>query len=110
MLASLLNYINATGQIVVAWKDSVAIPIFKKGNSSIPTNFSPKSPIDIVYKLYIRYLLNRLIDWADARQIIAEEQAGFRKGRSTIDQCFTLQYLIHKSMNRPTKCLLCSIY
>lgn len=56
-------------------------------------------------KLYARYLLNRLLEWDSKNSIIFEEQAGFRKGRSTIDQAFTLHHLISKFSKPPNKSL-----
>ena len=43
------------------------------------------------YKLFCGILNNRLIEWAETNEILADEQNGFRKGRSTIDHisCIT---------------------
>ena len=42
------------------------------------------------YKLYCNILNERLAQWVDDNNLLADEQNGFRKGCSTIDQLFTL--------------------
>jgi hypothetical protein len=50
-----------------------------------------KIVINPVYdKLYCNILNERLAQWVDDNNLLADEQNGFRKGRSTIDQLFTL--------------------
>ena len=42
------------------------------------------------YKLYCNILNERLAQWVDDNNLLVDEQNGFRKGRSTIDQLSTL--------------------
>ncbi|XP_029140766.1 cytochrome P450 2J2 [Protobothrops mucrosquamatus] len=45
---------------------------------------------------------DKLKEWLDLENLIAEEQAGFREGRGTINQCLVLHHLIEKyASNRP---------
>jgi hypothetical protein len=46
------------------------------------------------YKLYCSILNNRLVTWLDTRDIIHDEQNGFRKSKSTIDHLSTLTCII----------------
>lgn len=52
LLAFLFTYINVTGQIPVGCKNSVAIPLFRKGDSINPATFSPINVTDIGCKLH----------------------------------------------------------
>ena len=44
-------------------------------------------------------LYKRLYTWAEHKQNISTEQAGFRKGYSTVDHIFTLTSMIIKKLN-----------
>uniref|UniRef100_A0A803TV69 ribonuclease H n=1 Tax=Anolis carolinensis TaxID=28377 RepID=A0A803TV69_ANOCA len=102
-LAPLFTHINRTALIPAPWSKSIIIPIYKKGDKNDPANYRPISLLSVVGKLYSRHLYNRLLDWLDSEKIIGEEQAGFRKGRSTIDHCIVLNHLAEKYQKRPYK-------
>uniref|UniRef100_A0A803TJP4 ribonuclease H n=1 Tax=Anolis carolinensis TaxID=28377 RepID=A0A803TJP4_ANOCA len=95
-LASLFTSINSSGQMPGGWKMSIIVPIYKKGGRNDPQNYRPISLLNITSKLYAQHLLQKLTEWLQERQIVHEEQAGFRNGYSTIDQCFTLNHIIRK--------------
>ncbi|XP_061481611.1 uncharacterized protein LOC133383943 isoform X2 [Rhineura floridana] len=63
ILATLFTKINKSGCIPSGWKTSTVVPIFKKGDPAIPTNYRPISLLDVAAKLYGRYLLNKLSEW-----------------------------------------------
>lgn len=96
VLASLFSFIDKTGQIPDDWGLAIIVPIYKKGNREDPANYRPISLLSNISKLYSRHLHRKLKDWLEQEGILAEEQAGFREGRTTIDQCFVLQHLIEK--------------
>ena len=51
--------------------------------------------------LYFTKIINsRLVEWAEYNEVQREEQAGFRKGYSTIDNMFVLQALVQKYCSR----------
>ncbi len=47
-----------------------------------------------MYKVYCGVLNNRLTVWAEKNNLIHDEQNGFRKGRSTIDQVSTFTSIV----------------
>ena len=57
-------------------------------------NYRTISLISHPSKVMLEILLNRL--QPQAEEIIAEEQAGFRMGRSTTEQIFNLRVLMEK--------------
>ena len=61
---------------------SVVIPLPKKGNLKQSQNDRTISLISHPSKMMLRVILNRLK--AKAEELLAEEQAGFRSGRSTV--------------------------
>ena len=66
----------------------------KKGNLQLCQNYRAFSLIRHPSKVMLRILLNRLK--LQAEEIIKEEQAGFRAGRSTTEQNFNLRILCEK--------------
>ncbi|KAK3881408.1 hypothetical protein Pcinc_014150 [Petrolisthes cinctipes] len=68
-----------------------------KGRSDSAGNYRTISLISHASKVMLRIILDRLKPQAE--NIIAEEQAGFRKGRSTIEQIFNLRLLCEKHSN-----------
>ena len=70
------------------------ITLPKKGNLQLCQNYRTISLISHSSKVMLKVILNRLKPQAE--EIIAEEQAGFRAGRSTTEQIFNLRILCEK--------------
>ena len=68
----------------IQWTRSLVITIPKKGDSRKCSNYRTISLIKNASKILLKILLNQLNPQAE--KIISEEQAGFRKGRSTVEQ------------------------
>ena len=83
-----------------AWCDSIISPIHKSGSVNNPENYRAISLINCLCKIFMNILTIRLTDWAESNNVIDESQAGFRKGYGTIDNIFSLQYLIQKYLCR----------
>ena len=66
----------------------------KKGNLQLCQNYRTISLISHRSKVKLKIILNRL--QPQAEEIIAEEQAGFRAGRSITEQIFNLRILREK--------------
>jgi len=81
-------------QIPSDWKRAIIVPIHKKKDKMECNNYRGVSLLCHSSKIFSRILLNRLRKRTE--EILSEEQAGFRAGRSTIDQIFTLRQLAEK--------------
>lgn len=81
------------------WCKSIIIPLFKKGDDRNPDNYRGISLLSIISKVFTAVLNKRLYAWAEKEEKISKEQAGFRKGYSTIDHIFTLVSIIKKKLN-----------
>ena len=90
----LCNEVWTSGVWPATWTQSVIIPLPKKGNLKSCNNYRTISLISHPSKILLRVILNRLRPQAE--RIIAEEQAGFRRGRSTAEQIFNLRMLSEK--------------
>ena len=77
------------------WQTGVIIPIFKKGNRKDCTNYRGISLLSLPGKVYAKCLGRRCREIVESQ--IEESQCGFRPGRSTTDQIFTLRQMFEKS-------------
>ena len=94
MLLIICNKIWQTGEWPTPWTQSLIITVPKKGNLQLCQNYRTISLISHPSKVMLRILLNRLKPQAE--EIIKEEQAGFRAGRSTTEHIFKLRILCEK--------------
>ena len=94
VLTKICNKIWQTGQWPTTWTPSLVITLPKKGNLQQCSNCRTISLISHPSKVMLKVLLNR--QKPQAENIIAEEQAGFREGRSTTEQIFNLRILCEK--------------
>ena len=78
------------------WTQSLIIPIPKKGNIRLCQNYRTLSLISHPNKIMLHIILNRLKPQAE--EVLAEEQAGFRARRSTVEQIFNCRIMIEKHL------------
>ena len=91
------------------WKTFSIIPIHKMGKPlDSPASFQPISLTSCVSKLFECIILSRLLFFLESNSILSPRQAGFRPGRSTLDQILYLFQSILDGFNksRPSSCLL----
>ena len=99
-LYKLFNTIFDSGQYPEEWFKAIVIPIFKKGDIDKPDNYRGISLINVLCKCYTSVLNSRLYKWLEESKNISENQAGFRKDYSTIDQIFTLYGVVQKCLTK----------
>ena len=95
------------GTIPEEWGRSILVPIPKKGDLSNCSNYRTISLINHTGKVLLKVLLNRLKSHLDP--YLSEEQAGFRKDRSTVHQILTLRLLAEKAKRQGKKVYNCFI-
>ena len=99
-LVILFNKILDSGQYPERWSDAVLFPLHKKGSATDKNNFRGISLLSVVGKIFTKKLNERLIKWANDHNAQHDEQAGYKKGYSTIDNIFVLQSIIQKYLSR----------
>ncbi|EYB86257.1 hypothetical protein Y032_0282g1273 [Ancylostoma ceylanicum] len=102
-LARLFTRYLSECKVPSQWKTSRTVLLYKKGDPQDIGNYRPICLLSVVYKLFTRVILNRIERTLDEGQPC--EQAGFRKGFSTIDHIHTVTRLIEVS--REYKMPLC---
>ena len=80
-----------SGVLPSVWKKSIITPILKPSKPRYdPSSYRPISLTSHVGKVMEKIVLKRLTYYCDKNKIIPNVQAGFRKGRSTIDHLVKL--------------------
>ena len=77
------------------WQTGVIIPIFKKGDRKECTNYRGISLLSLPGKVYAKCLERKCREIVESK--LEDGQCGFRPGRSTTDQVFTLRQVFEKS-------------
>ena len=104
----LFNIIFDSGIVPESWAVGDILPIYKnKGNVTSPENYRPITLLSCLGKVFTSIINSRLYTFAEKYEIICPNQAGFRKGLSTIDNLFVLQTLIEISKTYKNK-LFCA--
>ena len=78
------------------WTQSLIIPIAKKGDLKKCKNYRTLILICHSSKILLTIILKRLNPQIE--RVLSEEQAGFRKGRSTVEQVFNCRNIIKKHL------------
>ncbi|KAK6743364.1 hypothetical protein RB195_010554 [Necator americanus] len=75
-----------------SWRHAIIIPLHKKLSLTDPRNYRGISLLRVMYKVLERIILDRLIKHRE--ETTRDEQAGFRPGRSMIDQVLIVRRVI----------------
>ena len=67
------------------WSKAIIIRLHKKGDENNPDTYRGISLLSILSKVFTYIINSRLTHWTESNSVLNDTQAGFRKGRSTID-------------------------
>uniref|UniRef100_A0A671UNG7 Reverse transcriptase domain-containing protein n=2 Tax=Sparus aurata TaxID=8175 RepID=A0A671UNG7_SPAAU len=84
-----------SGTVPLDWQTGVVVPLFKKGDRRVCSNYRGITLLSLPGKVYSRVLERRIRPIVEPR--IQEEQCGFRPGRGTLDQLYTLRRVLEGS-------------
>jgi hypothetical protein len=87
----LINSIWNKEELPEQWKESIIVPIYKKGDKTDCSNYWV---ILLLSKILSNILLSRLTPYVD--EIIGDHQCGLRLTRSTTDQIFCIRQILEK--------------
>jgi hypothetical protein len=85
----LICYILNKEKLPQQWKESIIIPIYKKGDKTDGNNYRGISLLSTAYKMLSNILLARLMPYVI--EVIGDPQHGFHHNRATTDQIFYIQ-------------------
>ena len=95
-LVELFNIVWTKEEVPENWQKGIIIKLPKKGDLSECGNWRGINLLSVPGKVFCRVLLHRIK--ASVERILREEQAGFRGGRSCVDQIFVVRTIIEQSL------------
>jgi len=99
ILQVIFTQLPNSGTLPNDWLTANVIPIYKKGNKSIPTNYRPISLTAACCKVMEHIIFHSIMDHLNAHNIINPNQHGFRPGFSCNTQLILLVDDILRAMN-----------
>ena len=100
-LLELVHDVWRKGEVPSDWRDTILVPIPKKGDLTSCDNWRGICLLDIIGKVVARILQERLQKLA--MDELPESQCGFRKGRRCADMIYVVRQLIEKSWEHESK-------
>jgi hypothetical protein len=82
------------------WREGVICPIFKKGEKNRAENYRGITLLNTGYKLYASVLSERMKREIEEKGVLPDSQAGFRKGRGTVDNVYILDHLARNELRK----------
>lgn len=104
-LVFIINRCMSLGHWPSVFKDTIVIPIFKKGDNTIPSNYRPISLTTNFTKIFEKVLKNRLQSYLKHNKILSDRQFGFRENLSTQDAILCLTKSVYSALDKSLPCL-----
>ena len=103
-IALIYNSCLKTGYFPNAWKQAKVVMLPKPGKDlTKPTSYRPISLLPAMGKIFERIVASRLSAFLEKVDYFDENQAGFRKKRSTVDQLFKLSQSVSTVLKKHKK-------
>ena len=94
-ITKFFNLVLSSGVVPRDWTIGLIQPIYKgKGSLKNADNYRGITLLSSIGKLFTSILNDRIKNYFDCTGFLGDEQAGFRKGHSTLDHIFVLHSVI----------------
>jgi hypothetical protein len=90
----LIHSLRNKKELPQQWKESIIVPIHRKGDKTDCNNYRRISLLSTAYKILSNTLLARLTPYVN--ETIGDHQCGFHRNRSTLDQIFYIRQILEK--------------
>ena len=90
----LINSIWNKEKLPAEWKESIIVPIYKKGNKTDCSNYRGMSLLSTTLKILSIVLLSKLTPYAE--EFNGDRQCGFPQNKSTTDHIFCICQILEK--------------
>ena len=107
LLLKLFNSVLYTTVFLQQWCKSIICPLFNGGNTENTSDYRGILLLDVMGKIFTRIIANRLNQWAESHDKYAGSQNGYRTGRSTTDNTFTLMACAQKYSSKKKGRMYC---
>ena len=107
-LSHIINLSFTEGMFPKALKTAKVIPIYKKGDATLCSNYRPISLLPIFSKLFEKRFYKRLYSFFEKHKLIYEKQFGFRREHSTNQALISPIETIKQHLDQ--KKLVCGVF
>ena len=90
----------AKGHFPKKWKMANVIPVYKKKERNLITNYRPVSLLPIFGKLFEKVIFDSLYPYIFNNKFISDKQSGYRRGDSTVKQLLSISHEIYKAFGK----------
>ena len=108
VLTNIFNACISTGYFPKVLKTAEAVPIFKKGERELCSNYRPISILNPFAKLFEKCLLDQLNNYFVSNNLISPNHIGFKKNCSTNEAVLDIYNKLLDNMDK--KLIRCSIF
>ncbi|CAC5398783.1 unnamed protein product [Mytilus coruscus] len=97
MLQKIINFCFENGVSPLEWKQGIINPIVKPNSTDVrlPLSYRWITLLSVPCKVYCDILNSRFGDWIEDSGVLVDEQCGFRRKRSCLDQIYSLYSIIN---------------
>ena len=100
-MSAIFSVAIAWGLAPEAWRTAVVVPVFKKGDPAVATNYRPISLLETARKWFEVVVNHACASDASLMPALYGSQCGFRAHRGTADAIVALQETIRAFFHRP---------
>ena len=99
-LCKIINLSFSTGKFPDLLKIAITIPIFKKGDKNLISNFRPISLLPFISKVFEKCMHTRLLNFLNYNNLLSANQFGFLKNKSTEDAVLKIVEHLYDTLNK----------
>ena len=98
-LCELFNFSLQKGSFPELWKVANVLPLFKKGDPSLCTNYRPISLLPCIAKVFEKLMFCHIFNFLKSNGLLNVHQSGFIPNDSAINQLIYILDKLHKSLD-----------
>ena len=90
------------------WGTGIIFPLYKgKGVKNDMNAYRGITLLNVAGKIFTKVLASRIMKWVEDNNILVPEQAGFRRGFSTVDNILVINTIVEKELRKEGGKLFC---
>ena len=100
----------AAGTFATQWRRANIVPIHKKNDKQIVSNYQPVSLLPICSKIFEKLIFNEFFKFFEENNLLSKHQSGFRLGDSCIYQLLAIIHDTFSSFDCNPTLDTCSVF
>lgn len=104
-LCHIINTCFQDGMYPNMLKLSKILPLYKKGDHKLLSNYRPIAILSVFSKIFEKILATRIITFLESKQLLSPNQHGFREHKSTTTALLAILNHVYKNLDQNKKVL-----